>query len=156
MKRPQFSLRLLLMAVACIAVALGILRLLRTKDAPTVSLSSEIARFNVEAHDNKVGVLEPQLTEAEVLSAIQAELTNLNSHLNGQPSIKMIYEKILATRQLPAGSSLMFMDSWERLNVPKQYVWWINLNVETEKGHGYGLRIRQTINPVYGQNQSSS
>jgi hypothetical protein len=128
-------------------MAFCLVRLLHKNNAPTEPLSFAVSRFNIDARDSKAGALEPPLTENEVTSAIRTQLPNLVS----KPAVHAIYQNILDTGRLPPASTLTYFDSWERTNVPKQMVWWINLNVEIEKDHFYGLRIRQNMNPVIAQ-----
>jgi hypothetical protein len=152
MRRSQFSLRVLMLGIACVAAALVMYRLLRTHNLPTELLASAIARFNSQAQESEVGALEPTLTEKEVIAAIQAQLPNLT----GRPQVQQICQRIIDTGRLPTGASFIFFDGWERTNVPKQIVWWINLNLKTGNNHFYDLRIRENMQPAFAQTKGSN
>ena len=141
-----------MISIAVIAAVLLMIRLISRTEPPTKSLASEIARFNSQAQENEVGSLEPLLTEKEVLTAIQSQLPNLI----GRPQVKQIYQRIFDTGLLPADASLHFIAAWKRNNVPKQIVWWINLEIKTGTNRGYGLRIRENMQPAFAQTKVSN
>lgn len=150
MIRPQFSLRLLLAFIVVVAAILWVFRLGRPRPASLVSLEYAVRELNVKARDNVVGSLEPQLTEEEVIAGIRANL----SIFNNRPAVRDIFQRIADTHNLPQGSRLYFLEEWENTKNVDQYVWWINLTVTTEPGHGTNIRIRDTMDPVYSRTHS--
>jgi hypothetical protein len=147
---PRFGLRALLFVVFVTAVGLFGGRAIYQwwTAVATVPLSQAVDLFNIQANQNEVGVLEPPLTEDEVVAAIQVQLPTLNAW----PHVTPIFEQIATTRQLPADARLYFFAAWEPKNSPRKIVWWINLDVVTRKGSGFALRIRENNSPAYGQN----
>ena len=146
--RFQFSLRLLLIAVAGSAAVFWLIRRLNVSHIPTVTLAQAINQFNLNARDNSVGALEPPLTEDEVLAPIQSQSSTT---LARYPDVKPIFEEILRTKQIPADTRIYFIDGWQRAkNGPDQTVWWINLDVVTnrESKCGFALRVRENDAPA--------
>jgi hypothetical protein len=150
MIRPQFSVRMLLTFIVVIAAMLWVLRIGRPRPVPLVSLEYAVREVNVKARDSEVGALEPQLTEGEVIATIRANLSNFNS----RPEVKEIFQKIADSHALPEGSRLYSLEEWEPPKDQTKYVWWVNLTVTTEPGHGANIRIRNTMDPVYGRTHS--
>lgn len=115
----------------------------------SIPLIDAIANFNARAQSSSVGKYEPPLTENEVIAAIQAQLPTLEA----SPRVKSIYQKIANTRRLPRGGTFNDIPAYQPRSGPQQIVWWINLEVMTGKNTGYGLRIRNTDDPVAAKNQ---
>jgi hypothetical protein len=110
----------------------------------SVPLGDAVAAFNTRAESDPVGKLEPRLTEDEIVVAIQSQLPTLKAGRQ----VKDIYQRIARTRRLPHAASLTSIPGCTTESGQSYTVWWINLEVMTSKTTGYGLRIRETNDPV--------
>ena len=145
----RFGLGRMLVAVAVAAVILGgsVLLYQWWTAIPTIPLAYAVARFNQDAASNRVGALEPPLTEAEVISSIRNQLSEIPGPLGkGTIDIQAIFERIARTKRLPPDTSLYALSATE--SVPPQAVWWINLDVIVRDELHYKVRIRETNFPV--------
>jgi hypothetical protein len=136
---PQFSLRVIFLLVTVLALLLWAIHLAYelSTTVPTVPLSDVVAQFNIDASADEAGNHEPPLSVGEVLTAISTELPALNA----SPSTKAIYERIVKTQQLPTTARLT--STFDSEKGPLSIVWWINLDVVTDKSTAYSLRIRE-------------
>jgi hypothetical protein len=150
-RRMRFSMRALLLVVLVLAITLwaGLEIVERYNSFP---LSDAIDNFNTSAQGNIVGKYEPPLTESEVITSIKSQLPTLES----SEQVKSIYRRIVNTRRLPKGADFHAIPAFQPRNGPQQIVWWINLEVSTGKNTGYGLRIRETDDPVWATNQTAT
>jgi hypothetical protein len=108
-----------------------------------VPLSNQIASFNSRAMISPVGRHEPPLTEDEVINSIRSHLPGLDA----SEQVKGILRHIAKTHRLPQGATLSGIPGCSNQN-GIYTVWWINLEFMTSATSGYGLRIRETNNPV--------
>ena len=150
MKWPRFSLRLMFAAVAVVAIVCAVGKFFSSRSIPKVPLQLAVRHFNASAQLSPVGALEPPLTEAEIISAIQAKLPSLGQ----MPKEKAILEQILSTKSIPADANLRFYDNTFTTTNGIVIVWRIDLDVFVEHiaagiDKGYGLRIRTTPQPNY-------
>jgi len=148
--RLQFGLRFLFFSIA--AVALLIWGSRRLYDWYTsIPLADAVASFNSKAQADSVGRLEPPLTEDEVVTAIESQLPTLDA----SRQVKSIYREIVRTRRVPRRGSLEAMPGFGS-GPSQKVVWWINLDLMTNKNTGYGLRIRATDDPVAASGTAST
>jgi hypothetical protein len=147
----RFGLGRMLLAVATAAVILGGSTLLYRwwTAKPTIPLANAVAQFNQFATSNRVGTLEPPLTDAEVISSIQIQLSEIPGTLGkGTFDIHDIFERIAKTQRLPRDARLYAISDYQSADAPPRPVWWINLDVPLGNDVGYKLRIRETNDPV--------
>jgi len=146
-RHVRFSMRTLLLMVLVLAALLWCVpeAFERYRSVP---IADAIVIFNTRAQNSSVGRYEPPLTEREVIAAIMAQLPALKA----SSQVNSIYQKIASTRRLPEGAGFYEIPGFQPRNGPQQVVWWINLDVSTGKNSGYGLRIRETNDPVAARN----
>jgi hypothetical protein len=140
-----FRFRLITLIVVIAALAVLFVAGMRAYEWYTSTpLSASVDAFNVLARTDAVGKHEPPLTEDEIVTAIETQLPTLKaSH-----QVKAIFARIARTRRLPRGALLNSIPGYEPVAGKRYTVWWINLDVMTGPTSGYGLRIRETDNPV--------
>jgi len=110
----------------------------------SVPLSEAVADFNSVASRHEVGKHEPPITEKEIVTAIESQLTNLAASAH----VKDLYERFVRTHRLPRGARLDSISGSGSSSGEDRTVWWINLDVMTGPKSGYAMRIRETMNPV--------
>lgn len=141
--RVRFGIRTLILIIAVAAVLIVAGRSLYHRYT-TIPLSQSVAAFNATASEHPVGRHEPPLTEEEIVKAIEAQLPTLDA----SDKVKSIYSRIAKSRRLPLDADLDPIPGYSPSSGERYTVWWINLNVMTGPNSGYGLRIRETDNPV--------
>jgi hypothetical protein len=144
MRRLQFSVKSLLLAVLVLSVLLSASKSLYEwwVTIPKVPLAQVVAAFNERRLEDPVGKLEPPITEAEVVSSINAQLATLNRSLQ----VQQIYADIAKNRLIDVNARLYGMSGFDGA-FGHRTVWWINLDIVTGKNSGYGLRIRENNDP---------
>jgi hypothetical protein len=145
-RQVRFSLRSILIAITLVAVSLVVGA--RVYDwyvaVPTMPLADAIEAFNSKYAEHLVGKYEPPLTEGEVVAAINGQMSSLPAG----SKVKTIYANIARSKQIPVNATLVAIPGFQPSNGTTYTVWWINLDVQTAKYSGYGLRIRENNHPA--------
>jgi len=140
--RLRFRLRTLIPTVAVVAFMIVSGRNLYDWYSST-PLADTVASFNAQTRHDSVGKHEPAITEEEIVAAVDSQLPKLDA----TDQVKKIYARIARSRRLPRDAHWDSTTGY-RSGGQRYTVWWINLNVMAGPKSGYGLRIRETDNPI--------